>query len=86
MQIPRTIVFGIAIASACVGFNMNAGDHEVNWETGVTGAAGNNDFAPYYIASNRHGVITQANLPLCVDIFGMTWILPPVSAMDMVLI
>ena len=60
MQIPRTIVFGIAIASACVGFNMNAGDHEVNWETGVTGAAGNNDFAPYYIASNRHGVITQS--------------------------
>lgn len=60
MQIPRTIVFGIAIASACVGFNMKAGDHEVNWEAGVTGAAGNNDFAPYYIASNRHGVITQS--------------------------
>lgn len=47
----------------------NVGGYAVNWSAEAIGSAGNGDFAPYYIASNNHGIITQSNnalLRLCV--------------------
>jgi len=49
----------------CTVFPSAADDgYAVDFEAGVTGVASSGDFAPYYIASNRHGVITQGNSAL----------------------
>ncbi len=34
---------------------------DIDYEASVTGAFGGNNFAPYYIMSNRHGVLTSDN-------------------------
>ncbi|MDE7119725.1 MAG: capsule assembly Wzi family protein, partial [Muribaculaceae bacterium] len=43
----------------CVSGAVGATKVDGSWSATVTGVAGGSDFAPYYIASNRHGELTQ---------------------------
>lgn len=50
-----------AIFISLVATNSAYGKQPVEIGATLIGGAGSGDFAPYYIASNRHGTITQAN-------------------------
>ncbi|MEE0979976.1 MAG: capsule assembly Wzi family protein [Muribaculaceae bacterium] len=50
----------LATAAAACSIPGARAEYPVNYTTEVMVNAGNGTFAPYYIASNRHGVLTQA--------------------------
>lgn len=43
----------------CAGSSADSGGYTIDWSAGIIGGAGSGDFAPYYIASNRHGIVTS---------------------------
>ncbi len=40
---------------------MASAQHHVGYDVSLIGTAADGDFAPYYVASNNHGIITQSN-------------------------
>lgn len=50
----------LAIAIVSVPF-ISSAQFPVEYEASIIGNAGSGDFAPYYIASNRHGILTQSS-------------------------
>lgn len=58
---PKTVIkAALLLAVACCGVDVSA-QLDVNYRASVTVNGGNGDFAPYYISSNRHGVLTQSS-------------------------
>lgn len=48
----------LMVVAAGVSLQVSA-EYPINYEASLWGNAGSGDFAPYYIASNRHGMLTQ---------------------------
>lgn len=51
----------IALSAALMTTLCASADYPVNYEVDFIGALSNSTFAPYYMASNRHGILTQGN-------------------------
>lgn len=60
-EIFRHSVITLPLVAACMAGSAVSAQETVGYEAEVVLNAGSGDFAPYYIASNRHGLLTQSS-------------------------
>ena len=53
-------IASLLIAASAIAPSVKAEGYNINYSAEAVLNAGNGDFAPYYVASNRHGIITQS--------------------------